>query len=187
MGTRNSEILGFISLSSSVITILVRTSLWVEGRLPLLLKGTPTEHSVRKNWAAAWDMILLFSACTQNWSYATVPHIQILCGESWSPRNSITPVSSTSAQIPGPWESHTEISEPWNQGTAGDRILLDSVCTLEVVDYVPIISIQKFLLERTVLSGVLTHTQTHRGDKPQSETDQLTLEITREQDTRARS
>ena len=106
----------------------VMAILWVQLRLPHLHKGTPTEHSHQKNWEVAWDMTLPLSSCTQSWSCATVLLIQILWGESWSPRNSITRVSigttPTSAQIPGPRGTHPEPSGHRNQGTAGDRILL---------------------------------------------------------------
>ena len=69
----------------------------------------------------------------------------------------ITGKTSTSAQTPGQRATHAEPTEPRNQGTAGDRIVLDSACTLALAEYVPMISIPKFLLEKNGFSGVLTH------------------------------
>jgi hypothetical protein len=107
----------------------------------------------------------------QNWSCATELHIQILPGESWSPRNAFIPTSTdkttTSLQIPYPREILTETSGHRNQGSAGDSILLVSApqtwpCTAALHP--------KFLPERSGLLGVLTDTQAYRKDKSKSET-----------------
>ena len=75
----------------------------------------------------------------QSWSCATELHIQIPPGESWSPRCADKPVSTgkttTSLQISGPRGTLPEPSGHRNQGSAGDRILLVSVCTPELNIY----------------------------------------------------
>ena len=64
---------------------------------------------------------------------ATALHTQILPGETWSPRNTDTPVNTgktnSFAQIPGPRRTHPEPTGHRNHGTVEDRILLVSVCT----------------------------------------------------------
>jgi hypothetical protein len=54
-------------------------------------------------------------------------------------------------------------------------------------DPVPQFSIPKFLLGRTGIPGVLTHRLTRERSHSQRQQDQLTPEITRWQDARART
>jgi hypothetical protein len=106
------------------------------GKTTLLLIRTCIEPSGLRNWGAAWDRSPLVSVCPQSWSCATALHIQIPPEESWSPRSANTPVSTgkatTSAQILGPRGTCPEPLGHRNQGTAGDRILLVSVLTLDL-------------------------------------------------------
>jgi hypothetical protein len=66
-------------------------------------------------------------------------HTQESPGESWSLRRANTPVNTvktiTSLQIYGPRGTLPEPSGDRNQGTAGDRILLVSVCIPELILY----------------------------------------------------
>jgi hypothetical protein len=97
------------------------------------------EPSGHRNQEAAWDGSLPVSTCAQSWSCATALHTQILPGESWSPRSAYKPMSpgkaATSLQIAGPKGILTEPSEHRNQGSAGGRIFLGSVCTPELTLY----------------------------------------------------
>ena len=74
-----------------------------------------------------------------SWSCATELHTQIPSGESWSPRSTDKPVSTgkttTSFQIPGQKWTHPEPTGHRNQGSAGDWILLASVCNTELILY----------------------------------------------------
>jgi hypothetical protein len=79
---------------------------------------------------------MLVSICTRSWSCAIKLYTQILPGESWSPRSAYTPENTgkttTSLQIHDPRETLPEPSGHRTQGSAGDRILLVSVCTSEL-------------------------------------------------------
>ena len=120
-------------------------------------------------------------------SGATVPHIQIPAGESWSPRNVDTPVSSgktiSSDQISGPRGTHPVPLGHRNQGTAWDRILLVSICTLEL--YTTLYT--QSSPERTGLPGVLTHRLAGGTSQSQRQQDQMKPEITRWLEARART
>jgi hypothetical protein len=132
-----------------------------------------------------------------SWSCAIVLHTYILLGESWSPRSADTPVSTgkttTSAQIPGPRGTLPEPTGQGNQGTAKNRILLVSACSgrrscaiMPGTDPVPQLSIPKFLLERPGIPGVLPH-RLAGGTSHSQRQDQLTPEITRWHEARART
>jgi hypothetical protein len=114
-------------------------------------------------------------------------YTQILLGECWSPRNANTPVNTgkitTSAEIPGPRGTHPESSGHRNPGTGEERTLPVSICTLELT----LLSISKLLPERTGLPGVLTHKLAGGTSHSQRQQDQLTPEITRWQEARART
>ena len=113
--------------------------LWAQARAPFLLQGTHPETSGHRNQGKAWARTVPVSICTLSWSCASMLHTQILSGESWSPRSSNIPVSTsktttTSTQIHGPRGIHpgqksrnTLGQDP--QGTHWDRILPVSVCT----------------------------------------------------------
>jgi hypothetical protein len=75
--------------------------------------------------------------------------------------------TTTSAQIPGPREIHPEISGHKNQGTAGDRILLVSICTLELTLCT---ALHAQIPPRENLSPRSSDTKACRRDKPQLET-----------------
>ena len=143
-------------------------------------------YSVVKSicWTA-WDRILSVSVCSRSWYCATALHIQIMPGESWSPRSAQTSVSTGKttpfAQILGPRGTHPEPSGHRNQGTGRDSFYLHLRA-----DPVPQLSIPKFLPERTGLPGVLTHRLTGGTNHSQRQQDQLTPEITRCWEARAR-
>ena len=80
------------------------------------------------------ELILCHSS--QSWSCATAIHTQIWPWESWSPRNAYTSVSTgkitTSVQTHRLRGTLPEPSRHRSQGTARDKIVLVSVCTLEL-------------------------------------------------------
>jgi hypothetical protein len=115
----------------------VQTSLWVQLRPQLLLRGTCLEPSGHRNPGATWDRGLTISICVHSWSYATELPIQIPPGKSWSPKSVDKTVSTgktiTSLQIPSPRGTPPpEPSGHSDPGSAGNRILLVSVWTLEL-------------------------------------------------------
>jgi hypothetical protein len=126
--------------------------------------------------------------CAQVWSCATALHTQILLEESWSPRSAVTLVSTgnttTSFQIPDPSGTSPDLSGHRNQRTNRDRILQVSVCTLELTlchsPPYPNSSRREMVSQETHrLAGGTSHSQRQQ--------DQLTLEIIRWQEARART
>ena len=109
-------------------------SLKTENYKTISIRSHRWEHSTEK--MVVYNTNTVVFICVQSWSCATVLYTQILLGESWSPRSAVTPVSTgnttTSAQIPGPRRTSPEPSGHRNQGTAGDRILQVSFCTVEL-------------------------------------------------------
>ena len=91
-----------------------------------------------------------------------------------------------SVQISGLRGTLQEPSGHRNQGTAGDRIP-SSFSLHPVADLVPQLYILKFLEEKTGLPGTLKHRLEGETDHSQRQQDQLTPEITRWLEGRART
>lgn len=160
--------------------------LWAQVRPTLLLWGTHPETSGLRSGGAAWDKILPVSICTQSWSCATALHTEILpgremvsqefwhtcehhfCSNSWPKRNQ---------------HSVIETQKPFNsQGQD-----LSGFCLHPRADTVPRLSIPNVLLERTGLPGVLTGKLAGRTSHSQRQQNQLTPEISRWWEARART
>jgi hypothetical protein len=111
-----------------------------------------------------------------------VCHTEILPGESYSPRNAITPVSigktTTSPQIPGPRGTLTKPSGHRNQRNSQGQDP-SSFCLHPRAEPVPQLSILEFLPEKTGLTGVLTHRFAGERIHNQRQNDQLIPEITK--------
>jgi hypothetical protein len=116
-------------------------------------------------------------------------HTQIPLGESWFPRSAHTPVSTgkttTYAQIPGPrgtTQSHQDTGNNEQQGTGYFKFPSapqNWPCATA--------SIPKFFLERTGLPRVVTHRLAGGTSHSQRQQDQLTPQITRWREARART
>ena len=144
-------------------------------RLPLLLKGTSTEHSGQKHWGAAWGMTLPFSACSQSLSCGTVLHIQILWEKRWSPRSSITPVSIGKTALllkiqaqDGPTQSHQNRRTKEQLGT-GTFWILSAPCRWQCAK-----DLHTKIPPGENWSRKSSDKLAWRRYKPQSKTDQLT-------------
>ena len=133
----------------------VLASLWVQVIIPLQLTGKNPYRALSSKELRTWSFYSPSAPRADPVPQCTNSVQKELISQKYHQvRPVITGKTSTSAQTPGQRATHAEPTEPRNQGTAGDRIILDSACTLVLAQYVPMISIPKFLLERHGFSGV---------------------------------
>jgi hypothetical protein len=135
--------------------------------------------------STAFQRTLLVSICVSELTLCQALCTQIPPGEIWCPRNADTPENTGKATISAPRVLPRDLKtqEPRNRWKQKPS----SFCLSPGADPVPQLSIPKFLLRRAALPGVLTHRFTGRICHSKREQDQLTQEITRWGEARART